>query len=51
MLLRWPGEIAQGNGTQQVLIDSRADANPREALRKILHGESTVPGSTYFFCV
>lgn len=49
MLLQWPGEIAQGNGTQQVLIDARANASQREALRKILHGEATTPGATHFF--
>ena len=49
MLLKWPGEIAQGNGKQQILIDERADTSQREALRKILHGESTAPGSTHFF--
>lgn len=49
MLLQWPGEIAQGNGTQQIMIDERADAQQREALRKILHGESTLPGSTHFY--
>ena len=49
MLLSWPGEIAQGNGTQQILIDERADAQQREFLRQILHGESTRPGATHFF--
>jgi len=49
MLLQWPGEIAQGNGTQQILIDVRADTLQREALRKILHGEATAPGATHFF--
>jgi hypothetical protein len=49
MLLQWPGEIAAGNGSQQMIIDERADADQREALRKILHGESTSPGSTHFF--
>lgn len=49
MLLQWPGEVAAGNGRQQVLIDERADADQREALRKILHGESTKPGATHFF--
>lgn len=49
MLLQWPGEIAQGNGTQQILIDSRANASQREALSKILHGEATAPGTTHFF--
>jgi hypothetical protein len=49
LLLYWPGEIADGNGTQQVIIDQRADPAQREGLRKILHGESTTPGATHFF--
>ena len=49
LLLQWPGEIAEGNGKQQAVIDERADSEQREALRKILHGESTTPGATHFF--
>ena len=49
MLVQWPGEIADGNGTEQFIIDERADAAQREGLSKILHGESTAPGSTHFF--
>lgn len=49
MLLQWPGEIAAGNGKQQAVIDESADDQQREALRKILHGESTKPGATHFF--
>jgi hypothetical protein len=49
LLLQWPGEIAEGNGRMQVVIDERADAAQREALRKILEGESTRPGATHFF--
>jgi hypothetical protein len=49
LLLQWPGEIAEGNGKQQAIIDERADPAQREALRKILHGESTKPGATAFF--
>jgi len=48
MLLKWPGEIAEGNGQQQVIIDERANPAQREALKKIAHGESTAPGSTHF---
>jgi hypothetical protein len=47
LLVSWPGEIAQGNGTQQAIIDERADPAQREGLSKILHGEST-PGVTHF---
>jgi hypothetical protein len=49
MLMYWPGEVAEGNGTQQVIIEERANPAQREALRKILHGESTAPGATHFF--
>ncbi|MGA9357112.1 MAG: DUF1326 domain-containing protein [Mycobacterium sp.] len=49
VLMSWPGEVVEGNGTQQVIIDERADPPQREALRKILHGESTAPGATHFF--
>jgi hypothetical protein len=49
MLLQWPGEIADGNGRQQAIIDERANPEQREALRKIAHGESTAPGATHFF--
>ena len=32
MILQWPGEIADGNGKQQIVIDERADeAQTREA--------------------
>ncbi|TDJ59895.1 MAG: DUF1326 domain-containing protein [Nitrospina sp.] len=48
VILKWPGEVAEGNGQQQVIIDERANPEQREALRKIAHGESTAPGSTVF---
>ncbi len=49
LLVQWPGEIAAGNGKQQAIIDERADPAQREALQKILYGESTAPGATHFF--
>ena len=39
LLLYWPGEISQGNGTEQAIVDERADERQREALRKILLGQ------------
>lgn len=48
-LLHWPGEIADGNGRTQFVIDERADAAQREALVKIMRGESTAPGATHFY--
>jgi hypothetical protein len=49
LLLYWPGEIAEGNGTEQVIIDERATPAQRDGLAKILHGEATTPGATHFF--
>lgn len=49
MLLQWPGEIAAGGGRQQAIIDERGSPAQREALRKILHGESTAPGASHFY--
>ena len=49
MLVKWPGEIADGNGRQQFIIDERADAAQREALSRILRGEATAPGATHFY--
>jgi hypothetical protein len=49
MLVQWPGEIADGNGREQFIIDERADEAQRGALEKILRGESTAPGATHFY--
>ncbi len=49
MMFWWPGEIKDGNGRQQVIIDERADDAQRAALRRIVHGEDTTPGATHFF--
>jgi hypothetical protein len=43
---KWPGAVHQGNGELQIIIDERADATQREALRTILYGEETDPGTT-----
>jgi hypothetical protein len=48
-LFQWPGEIAEGNGRQQYIVDERADAAQRAALGRILRGESTAPGTTHFY--
>jgi len=49
MVFQWPGEIAEGNGRQQAIIDARANPKQREGLRRILHGEDTAPGCTHFY--
>jgi hypothetical protein len=49
VLAHWPGEIAAGNGTAQIIIDERATSAQRDALQRILSGQDTKPGSTHFF--
>jgi hypothetical protein len=44
----WPGEIAEGNGRFQAIVDERGDLSQREALRRIICGEDTTPGATIF---
>src|ERR1700753_379706 len=48
MLLSWPGAVPEGNGTQQAIIDERADPTQPEALRKGRPVASTTPGATVF---
>jgi hypothetical protein len=47
-LYRWPGEIAEGNGKRQIIIDERADAAQRKALETIISGEACAPLSNLF---
>jgi hypothetical protein len=48
-MIIWPGEIAEGNGRELIIIDERADAAQREALRKIMLGETGEAGTNHFF--
>jgi hypothetical protein len=43
---KWPGAVHHGDGEMQVIIDERADNTQRDAVRKILYGEETEPGTT-----
>jgi hypothetical protein len=47
-LLSWPNPIHEGNGTSQVIVDERANAEQRRALVRILSGEDTEPGATHW---
>ena len=47
-MIKWPREIAEGNGRVLAIIDVRADTNQREALSKIVLGEVGEPGSNHF---
>ena len=47
-MIIWPGEIAEGNGRQLIVIDERANDDQRDALIKIVSGEVGAPGSNHF---
>ncbi len=47
-LYKWPGEIAEGNGQRQIVIDERADEAQRTALEAIISGEASAPLSDLF---
>jgi hypothetical protein len=47
-LYKWPGEIAEGNGRRQIVIDERADDDQRTALETILSGGACKPLSNMF---
>jgi len=48
LLCIYAGEIAEGNGKRQIVIDERADEDQREALRTIISGEACEPLSNHF---
>ncbi len=43
VLYKWPGEIKDGNGKRQIVIDERADQAQRIALETIVSGEACKP--------
>ncbi len=47
-LYMWPGEIAEGNGKRQIVIDEHADEAQRIALETIISGEACVPLSNCY---
>ena len=47
-LYKWPGEIKDGNGKRQIVIDERADEAQRRALETILSGRACAPLSNVF---
>ena len=47
-VLVWPGEVAEGGGTSQIVIDERANPDQRDALVKIISGTACAPGSSHF---
>ena len=47
-LYRWPGEIQDGQGRRQIVVDERADDEQRAALEAIVSGRSCKPLSNFF---
>jgi len=47
-ILAWPGPIHEGRGEVVPIVDERADPAQREALLRIMSGEDTLPGATFF---
>lgn len=45
IMAAWPGPIHLGKGTFQAVVDERADARQRAALKAVAHGRETDPGS------
>ena len=48
MIVSWPGPIHEGSGEVVPIVDERASPEQREALLRIMSGEDTVPGATFF---
>ncbi|MXQ13530.1 DUF1326 domain-containing protein [Microvirga makkahensis] len=47
-VLAWPGAIHEGRGHATPIVDGRATPEQREALLRIMSGEDTEPGATFF---
>jgi hypothetical protein len=47
-LYKWPGEIKDGGGKRQIVIDDRADEAQRTALETIVSGAACAPLSNLF---
>ena len=47
-LYKWPGEIKDGNGKRQIIIDISADEAQRAAIETIISGEACEPLSNLF---
>src|SRR5438270_4614367 len=43
----WPGPIHEGHGQAEPIVDERASAAQREAIRRIMTGQDTDPGATF----
>lgn len=48
IVVAWPGAIHEGKGHVVPIVDERATPEQREALLRIMSGEDTEPGATFF---
>ncbi|PTM97492.1 DUF1326 domain-containing protein [Mycoplana dimorpha] len=48
MIATWPGAIHEGHGQCIPIIDERASPEQRDALLRIMSGQDTEPGATFF---
>ena len=49
LIYAWPGPVFEGNGEMQAIIDERADAAQREAIKTIVHGGETKEAATHWW--
>src|SRR5215469_8401155 len=47
-VFRWPGAIHEGHGECVPVIEARATPKQREAILRIMSGEDSEPGATFF---
>jgi hypothetical protein len=47
-VFRWPGPIHEGHGEAVPIVDERATSAQRDALLRIMSGQDTEPGATFF---
>ncbi|ASY64948.1 hypothetical protein SJ05684_c35330 [Sinorhizobium sojae CCBAU 05684] len=48
IIVAWPGAIHEGGGEVVPIVDERASEEQREALLRIMSGQDTEPGATFF---
>ncbi|MBD9374106.1 DUF1326 domain-containing protein [Rhizobium sp. ARZ01] len=48
VIVAWPGAIHEGHGQCVPIVDERATPEQRDALLRIMSGQDTEPGATFF---
>jgi len=47
-LIKWPGAVHEGHGTQQLIVDTNATEEQRAAVEAIVHGRESAEGANFF---